>query len=342
LRRNPEPEENTAPGIFPSGFFDLHLNAVRRLAATTIRIASMIHVTRQTLWPVLAFGIVLATPAFAQAPSEAQRAAIKSNCRSDYMAHCSSIPPGGAASLQCLQQNMASLSAACAGAVKAVEGPAETESEPAAGAKEPAKQETKSEPAGGGEPSTTAAEPAKSESSKSESSKSASTKSEPAKTATKAAGKPSSAQIAAVRSNCRSDYPKVCAGVPTGGAPALQCLDKNKAKLSPACEKAVVAAIGGASAPAAASGGSGSGSGGATASANPGAGADAAPPPPLVLRPMMPREILFVLRSACGADVRSLCAGVPPGGGRIIECLATQSPALSPACRDVLGEFAAR
>jgi hypothetical protein len=294
----------------------------------------MIDVTRQTLWPVLAFGIVLATPAFAQGPSEAQREAIKSNCRSDYMAHCSSIPPGGAASLQCLQQNMGSLSASCASAVKAVGAPAETKSEPAAGAKEePAKQETKSEPASG-----------------SESAKSESTKSEPAKSSTKAAGgtggKPTSAQISAVRSNCRSDYPKVCAGVPTGGAPALQCLEKNKAKLSAACEKAVTAAVAGAggSEPASASGGSsGGGAGGASANVNSGAGAGgAAPPPPLVLRPLLPREILFVLRSACGADVRSLCAGVAPGGGRIIECLATQSASLSPACRDVLGEFAAR
>ena len=65
-------------------------------------------------------------------------------------------------------------------------------------------------------------------------------------------------------------------------------------------------------------------------------------PAPLVLRPMLPREMLFVARSACGADVRALCAGVPVGGGRIIECLASQPAALSPACRDVLGQFAAR
>jgi hypothetical protein len=48
------------------------------------------------------------------------------------------------------------------------------------------------------------------------------------------------------------------------------------------------------------------------------------------------------VRSACGADVRALCAGVDPGGGRIIECLATQSASLSPDCRSVLGQFAAR
>src|SRR5215470_17978770 len=86
--------------------------------------------------------LAFATPARAQAPSEAQREAIKSECRNDYMAHCSSIPPGGAASLECLQKNMASLSAGCASAVKAVEAPSETKAEPA---KEETK-ETKTEP----------------------------------------------------------------------------------------------------------------------------------------------------------------------------------------------------
>jgi hypothetical protein len=57
---------------------------------------------------------------------------------------------------------------------------------------------------------------------------------------------------------------------------------------------------------------------------------------------MRPREELFVLRSACGADVRGLCAGVAPGGGRIMQCLATQAASLSPACKDVLTPFAAQ
>ncbi len=72
-----------------------------------------------------------AAPAFSQAPTQAQRDAIKSACRSDYMAHCSSIPPGGEASLQCLQKNMSGLAPGCQSAVKAVEAPAAPKAEPA-------------------------------------------------------------------------------------------------------------------------------------------------------------------------------------------------------------------
>ena len=70
--------------------------------------------------------------------------------------------------------------------------------------------------------------------------------------------------------------------------------------------------------------------------------APAAAPAAITLRPLRPREELFVLRSACGADVRSICGGVQPGGGRIVQCLATNAGSLSPACRDVLAPFAAR
>jgi hypothetical protein len=62
----------------------------------------------------------------------------------------------------------------------------------------------------------------------------------------------------------------------------------------------------------------------------------------IVLRPTLPREELFVMRSACGADIRTLCAGVAPGGGRIMQCIANRAGDLSPACRDVLTPFIAR
>ena len=250
-----------------------------------------------------------ATAALAQAPSEAQRAAIKSQCRSDYMAHCASIPPGGEASLQCLQKNMSSLSAGCASAVRAVEPPAapKAESAPVAPKAESAPAAPRTETAPAAATAKPAAEPAA-----------------PKAAANAPAKQPSSAQTSAIRSACRSDYPKVCSGVPTGGAPALQCLEKNKAQLSAACATAVGAASG--SAPAA---------GAVPAAAT-------AAPTIMVLRPMRPREELFVLRSACGADVRSICGGVAPGGGRIVQCLATNAASLSPTCKEVLGQFAAQ
>jgi hypothetical protein len=255
--------------------------------------------------------MLMANTLHAQAPTDAQRSAIRSQCRSDYIAHCSSVPPGGIESLQCLQKNMSSLSASCKSAVNAVEAPAA-----APKAETPAAEPAK--PAEAAAPK--AAEPAK-------------TTAPAAKTAASApAKKPSDAQVAAIRSACRSDYQKTCAGVPPGGAAALSCLEKNKAKLSPSCEQAVSAASGG-SAPATAAAPASGGAAGAS---------PAAPATVIVLRPMRPREELFVLRSACGADVRGLCAGIPPGGGRIMQCLATQAASLSPACKDVLTSFAAQ
>ena len=264
---------------------------------------------------------MVATPAWSQAPTDAQRNAIRSQCRADYQAHCASVPPGGAASLQCLQKNMSSLSPGCAGAVRAVEPAAapKAESTPAAEPKSSAAPAPAAPAATA--PAAAAAKPATA-------APAAAPKAAAAGTTAK---QPTDAQVAAIRSACRSDYQKVCAGVPTGGAPALQCLEQNKAKVSAPCAQAVNAASGGA-APAAA---------GAAATASPAAAPAAAPAPALVLRPMRPREELFVLRSACSADVRTLCGGVAAGGGRIMQCLATRAGSVSPACREVLAQFAA-
>jgi hypothetical protein len=260
------------------------------------------------LWASMATVILAAaTPALSQAPTDAQRNAIRSECRSDYEAHCASVPPGGAASLQCLQKNMSSLSSSCQAAVRAVEAPAapKAESAPAAA---PAK------------PTTETAAPAAT----------------PKAAASAAAKKPNDAQVAAIRGACRSDYQKVCAGVPTGGSAALQCLEKNKSNVSANCQQAVAAASGGAAAPAAGSAPA------AAATASPAAAPANAPAPALVLRPLRPREELFVLRSACSGDVRALCGGVAPGSGRIVQCLATRAASISPACKEVLAQFAAQ
>ena len=55
------------------------------------------------------------------------------------------------------------------------------------------------------------------------------------------AQQPTSAQASAIRSACRGDYQANCAGVPTGGTAALQCLQQNAAKTSPACQQALQA-----------------------------------------------------------------------------------------------------
>src|SRR3954465_4532425 len=190
-----------------------------------------------------------ATPALSQGPSDAQREAVKSQCRSDYMAHCSSVPPGGEAALQCLAKNMSSLSAGCRGAVRAVEAAAapKTDAAPAAAKTETAPAKTETAPAAAtAKPATEPAAP---------------------KAAATPAKQPTDAQVSAIRSACRSDYPKVCAGVPTGGAPALECLEKNKARVSAGCGKALAAAGGGSAAPAAAGGAAPAAAGAAPAAA---------------------------------------------------------------------------
>src|SRR6202048_1211173 len=87
-----------------------------------------------TLWASMATVILAGVMAiFSQAPTDAQPSALRSECRSDYQAHCASVPPGGAASLQCLQKNISSLSSGCRTAVSAGEHAApNAESAPAA------------------------------------------------------------------------------------------------------------------------------------------------------------------------------------------------------------------
>ena len=95
--------------------------------------------TRKALLAAALFAT--ATSAFAQAPTEAQKSAIRSACRSDFMAHCASVTPGGVEAYQCLQSHMSSLSSGCQTAVRAVEPAAAPKSEAAPAKSEPAKTE---------------------------------------------------------------------------------------------------------------------------------------------------------------------------------------------------------
>jgi hypothetical protein len=266
----------------------------------------------------------LVMPAFSQAPTDAQRSAIRSACRNDYITHCSSVKPGGIEALQCLQKNMSSLAPGCASAVRAIE--------PAAEPKAEAKPQEKTEEKPDAKPEAKPEQPAAATAARAEK-PAAETAAKPAPKAATApaaapAGKATDAQRAAIRSACRNDYMANCSSVTPGGAAAVKCLVQHEARLSAKCKEAVDAVAGGAAAA------------GTAATAGPGAAPATPAVAPMVLRPMLPREALFVLRSGCGMDARALCAGVPPGGGRVLECLASQPASLSPECMRALSPYA--
>jgi len=165
---------------------------------------------------------------------------------------------------------------------------------------------------------------------------------------TAAAQQPTPQQQNAIRQSYRGDFQANCAGVPTGGAEALQCLKNNFDKASSGCQKALGPAMG--SAPAAAPASAGvpaSSSAGATGSA----GAPARSPPAPAGRqgaatgtgqPASMREELMLTRELCGPEFRSYCANVQLGGGRAMQCLEANAAYLSARCKGALAEIRAR
>ena len=113
---------------------------------------------------------------------------------------------------------------------------------------------------------------------------------------------PTTAQRNAIRQSCAADYQSACAGVPTGGAQALQCLQQHASALSPDCQSAVAAVS----------------SGGKQQAASRPAAA-----------PGRPAE-------ACRSDFAMLCGGIRPGGGRALMCLRQHGSELSPGCQESL------
>ena len=80
------------------------------------------HPVRSAVYVTLLIAGSLGTAhlAVAQEPTPDQQSAIRSNCRSDFMANCSGAPRGGKEAMQCLKDNVTKLSAGCQQAVKAV------------------------------------------------------------------------------------------------------------------------------------------------------------------------------------------------------------------------------
>jgi Cysteine rich repeat len=320
-----------------------------------------------------------ADAALAQRPSEEQIAAIRQACRSDYIAHCAGIPPGGAQALACLREHLASVSPACQQAVNAVG---------AAASPTPAAQTPAPPPAAAAPESPSAAPPAvagkaaaaldrmrpnteqvgiilqacgadidshcaaaargpgwelkclrdnaASLSAGCEQVLLAIASTAPAEPAAPAAAapapapapaaaqraRPSREQIVMILRACRGDMREHCAGAEGGPGSRIKCLRDNAANLSPGCQQALAAGVSG-------------------APAEPAAGASAAPPagpppaggaPPRE-RPVSPRQVLFLIRTACDGDFRTYCRGVQFGGGRVIGCLRENAANLSPRCR---------
>ena len=269
---------------------------------------------------VMALALVsYADAALAQQPTDAQKAAIRNNCRSDFMANCMSVSPGGVEAFQCLQRHSSSLSAACRGAVAAITpkpAPAAT-SAPAAAPPAAAPASPSAAPAPAAAPSA-APPPA--------TPKQATPAAAPAaKSAASPPRQPTSAQKATIRQACQADFTSRCPGVQPGGAQALQCLQGHAPELSAGCRSAL-AAIGGAASASA-----------APASAAPAAAAPApaADPPIGAIGPLPVRFRLEIL-NLCRPERMQLCGGVPPGGGRVLDCLVANQASISPGCRRAL------
>src|SRR4051812_11238890 len=168
---------------------------------------------------------------------------------------------------------------------------------------------------------------------------------------TPAAAQPTQQQQSAIRSNCRSDYMSNCSSVKPGGIEALQCLQRNVAKLSSGCQSAVnavspppappqQATAAPAPAPAAQP---------ARAMPAPTPAPPAAPPPAAAARPSAPASApapqqpvraatapavaapsapvrptsqqQAAIRQSCQSDFMSRCRGVQPGGADALHCL---------------------
>jgi len=224
------------------------------------------------------FCLMVTPPALAQAPSQAQQDAIRSNCRSDFLSLCSGVPRGGKEAFECLAKNQPRLSAACRSAVSAIAPapaaakPAETkpaEAKPAsappaqaapaaAPAAAPVASAPKPAPAKAAAPSIPA--PAAPTAPKVTAKPAAAPKSAAAPippatpsvapVATPAAVSPPAAAPAAphqprlgeaaiIRRFCVTDFKVLCKGVQIGGGRAIKCLSDNRPALSPGCRDAM-------------------------------------------------------------------------------------------------------
>ena len=231
------------------------------------------------------------------------------------MAHCSSVPTGGAPALHCLQQHASQLSAACQQAVSAIKAPA------AAKAKAPARQGQRPPPA-----------PARKQPLR-RNGAGARRREGRAKAASK------KAQLAAIGRACGADYRTHCHGIraghrrrrrlpetqrddAVGGLPACahrrrgrRCRQVRSTGESTRCCSARRSARC------------------RCRSRRRSAPAPVEPPPLLV----SPREEMFILRTSCRGDYVRFCRGLRfgAGPGRILPALQRRQPVAALPGRDL-------
>ena len=160
------------------------------------------------LWLLAGLLTILAIdPLAAQQATEAQREAIRASCRSDFIANCSGVTPGGKDAFECLVRNESRLSGSCKEAVNAVaEKPAEPAAAPAAETPAPARAES----AAPKEPAPAAAS--------------------------------SEDALKSVQKACTlSDMMAHCSWIQPNNPEIVLCLKANAADLSPSCQAAVQA-----------------------------------------------------------------------------------------------------
>lgn len=165
-----------------------------------------------------AMAMLSAAAADAQTPTDAQRAALRASCSSDFSAHCAGVSPGGMDALVCLEKNEASLSAGCRSAVDAVKG-GSARATPSPAAKPPATAKA-AQPAASG---TTASAGA------------------PAQPAASAARPPMSfrEEVRIGARACFGDFSRFCPELPMGHGNMVACLKEHAAQLSPTCREAM-------------------------------------------------------------------------------------------------------
>lgn len=241
----------------------------------------------------------------AQQPTTTQRDAIRSSCRSDFIAKCSGVEPGGKAALECLEGNRDSLSPSCKAAIDVVAGappaaPASAETPPAAEAVTP-----------------TAATPAA-----------------PSANQTPTAASQDE-RLEAVRRACTlDDVAAHCSWIAPTSPEIVLCLQANAKDLSSACKSAVT----GASAPKAAI----TPPAEPAQSVEPAKKSQAHGKATTAATPAAPSAAqTAAIHSACRSDFTAHCSGVQPGGSAALRCLATNSVKLSPGCRTAVAAVGA-